>query len=107
MDRLDQDQIKNLIEKSSPLDKVESQHNRSESLLSLLNISNVPVEPSKSGDLPKFAVKPLIKTLNRYFAFLKGLKITESDIPLFTYLSKEVSYSDSSEIEQDEEKTKV
>lgn len=45
MDRLDQDQIKNLIEKSSPLDRVESQHNRSESLLSLLNISNIPVEP--------------------------------------------------------------
>ena len=46
-------------------------------MMSLLNISNVPIEP-QTVILPCSKVRPLFKTLNKYFAHLNGLALTQT-----------------------------
>lgn len=46
-------------------------------MMSLLNISNVPIEP-QTVILPCSKVRPLFKTLNRYFAHLNGIIFTQT-----------------------------
>jgi hypothetical protein len=63
-----------------PATKAEARF-RSESLRSLMNVSlaSVAKEPEMVGALPSFEVRPLIKSLNKYFAMLKGIEYTESE----------------------------
>jgi hypothetical protein len=44
-----------------------------------VSLASVAKEPEMVGALPSFEVRPLIKSLNKYFAMLKGIEYTESE----------------------------